>query len=92
MSNFGKTLHDARDQTSSALNDLSRDAEALSHRGMDAVRDGYEQLREKSLYARDATRTYIHDEPVKSMLIAAAVGVALIGLVALFSELSDRRD
>jgi ElaB/YqjD/DUF883 family membrane-anchored ribosome-binding protein len=56
------------------------------------ARDGYEQLREKSLHARDATRTYIHDEPIKSMLIAAAVGVALIGLVALFSELSDRRD
>jgi len=92
MNSFGKTLHDAGDHTRSAFKNLSRDAEALSHRGMDAVHGGYDQLREKSLHAADATRTYIHHEPVKSMLIAAAVGVALIGLVALFSELADRRN
>jgi ElaB/YqjD/DUF883 family membrane-anchored ribosome-binding protein len=38
------------------------------------------------VHARDATTSYIQHEPVKSMLMAAAVGAALMGLVALFSR------
>ena len=53
---------------------------------MDVVRDGAHQVREKSAHLRDATTTYIQHEPVKSMLMAAAVGAALMGLVALFSR------
>lgn len=83
-------LDDVRAQTSSALKHLTRDAESLRHRGMDAVRDGSHQLREKSAHMRDATTHYIQHEPVKSMLMAAAVGAALMGLVALFSRHGDR--
>ena len=65
---------------------LGDDASTLAHRGIDAVREGSHQLREKSLHAKDAGITYIQHEPVKSMLMAAAVGAALMGLVALFSR------
>lgn len=82
---------DVHAQTSDALKQLNRDAESLKHRGMDVVRDGSHQLREKSVHMRDATTTYIQHEPVKSMLMAAAVGAALMGLVALFSRSGDRR-
>ena len=61
-------------------------ANAMAHRGMEAVREGAHQLREKSLHVKDATASYIQHEPVKSMLMAAAVGAALMGLVALFSR------
>ena len=61
------------------LRNLAHSTEELAHRGMDLVRD-------KSLHVRDTTTHYIQDEPVKSMLIAAAVGAALIGLVAMFSR------
>lgn len=54
--------------------------------GLEVMRDGVHQLREKSLHVKDATTTYIQDEPVKSVLIAAAVGAALMGLLALFSR------
>ena len=84
-------LDDVRVQTSSAVKQMTRDAESLRHRGMDAVRDGSHQLREKSVHMRDATTHYIQHEPVKSMLMAAAVGAALMGLVALFSRGGDRR-
>jgi ElaB/YqjD/DUF883 family membrane-anchored ribosome-binding protein len=84
-------LDDARAQTNSAIKQLTREAESLRHRGMDAVRDGSHQLREKSVHMRDATTTYIQHEPVKSMLMAAAVGAALMGLVALFSRGGGRR-
>lgn len=83
---LANNLDGARSQTSNALHHLVSDTEALAHRGMDAVRDGAGQLREKSLHVKDATASYIQHEPVKSMLMAAAVGAALMGLVALFSR------
>lgn len=83
---LANNLDGARSQTSNALHHLVSDTEALAHRGMDAVRDSAGQLREKSLHVKDATASYIQHEPVKSMLMAAAVGAALMGLVALFSR------
>jgi ElaB/YqjD/DUF883 family membrane-anchored ribosome-binding protein len=83
-------LDDARAQASSALKQLTREADSLRHRSMDAVSEGSHQLREKSAHMKDATTTYIQHEPVKSMLMAAAVGAALMGLVALFSRHGDR--
>ncbi len=91
LNRMADELDDARAQTRSALKQLNRDAESLRQRGMDVVRDGSHQLREKSAHMRDATTTYIQHEPVKSMLMAAAVGAALMGLVALFSRSGDRR-
>ena len=79
-------LDDARAQTTTALNQLAHDTESLAHRGMEAVRNGSHQLQEKSAHMRDATTSYIQHEPIKSMLMAAAVGAALMGLVALFSR------
>jgi ElaB/YqjD/DUF883 family membrane-anchored ribosome-binding protein len=45
-----------------------------------------EQLRERSLRTRDSAATYIQHEPIKSVLIAAAVGAAVMGLLTVFSH------
>ncbi len=79
-------LDEVRSHTGSALRQLAHDTESLAHRGMEAVREGSHQLREKSLHAKDATATYIQHEPIKSVLMAAAVGAALMGLVALLTR------
>ncbi|QCB45575.1 hypothetical protein [Hydrogenophaga sp. PAMC20947] len=79
-------LDEARAQTTTALNHLVHDTESLAHRGMEAAREGSHQLRDKTVHARDVTTRYIQHEPVKSMLMAAAVGAALMGLVAIFSR------
>lgn len=79
-------LDEARSQTGAALNKLVHDTESLTHRGMEAVREGTHQLREKSLHVKDATASYIQHEPVKSMLIAAAVGAGLMALVTLVTR------
>lgn len=79
-------LNGASSQSGTAIKQFATDSEAMAHRGMDAVREGAHQLREKSMHVKDATATYIQHEPVKSVLIAAAVGAALMGLVALFSR------
>jgi ElaB/YqjD/DUF883 family membrane-anchored ribosome-binding protein len=79
-------LGTARAQTGAALQQLAHDTGTLTHRGMDALREGGQQLREKSSQARHATADYIQHEPIKSVLIAAAVGAGLMGLLALFSR------
>lgn len=63
-----------------------RSSQRAAKEGLEAMHDGVHQWREKSLHAKDALTTYIQDEPVKSVLMAAAVGAALVGLLALTSR------
>lgn len=86
MDEVSASLDQARHETGAALRQLVSDSEALAHRGMESVRGSAEHLREKSLHAKDATSEYIQHEPIKSMLMAAAAGAALMALVALFSR------
>ena len=87
---LGDKVNDLRDQAAPTLNRLSTQAESMARRGVEKVRDTSAQLREKALQASDTTVGYIKDEPVKAMLIAAATGAALMGLVGLMSR--SRRD
>jgi ElaB/YqjD/DUF883 family membrane-anchored ribosome-binding protein len=79
-----------RHQAGPALNRVGEKASTLAHRGVDAVRESSQQLRDRALRASDSTAAYIKDEPVKSMLIAAAAGAALMALVSLMGR-SPRR-
>ena len=81
-------INSAVDGLSSAYGDakpaLSRWADrarGYAHDGYDAAREQAAALRERSQRAVDNTRDYVRDEPVKSLLIAAAVGAAVIALV-----------
>lgn len=75
-----------REQAEPVLNRMSEQAEAAARRGIDAVRDGSHQLREKAQQATDSTVAYVKDEPVKSMLIAAATGAVLMALVTMMGR------
>jgi len=79
-----------RHQAAPALNRVGEQASTLAHRGVDAVREGSQQLRDRALRASDSTVAYIKDEPVKSMLIAAATGAALMALVSLMGRSPPR--
>lgn len=72
-------LGEARAQGSQAFHTLMQETEGLAAQGLHAVRD-------RSRHLRHATVTYVQHEPVKSLLIAAATGAALMGLVAFFSR------
>lgn len=78
------------DQAAPLLDRASEQASALAQRGVDAWRDGSQHLRDASFRARDSTLDYIKDEPVKSVLIAAAAGAALVALVGLLGRRSTR--
>jgi ElaB/YqjD/DUF883 family membrane-anchored ribosome-binding protein len=57
---------------------------------LDTVRDTSRQLRRQAQHTSDSTVDFIRDEPVKSVLIAAAAGAALTGLISLLSRPRER--
>ena len=65
------------------------DTQKLARRGIEALRYGSEHLRDRALQATDSTAAYIKDEPVKSMLMAAAAGAALVVLGSLLTRSRD---
>ena len=86
MDQLADGVDEARAKTGPMLDRLVSDAERLTRRGVAAVRDTSQQLRETTQRASETTVGYIKDEPIKSVLIAAAVGAALMALVSLASR------
>lgn len=83
---FADGADEVRAQTGAALGSLASGAEDLTHRGAALLRERTLRLREQSHHVADTTRGYIRDEPVKSVLIAAAAGAVLMGLMGLFGR------
>lgn len=84
------SLQDLRLQATPALARASEHVGAMAQRGMDSVRETSHQLRAKAEHASETTVKYIKDEPVKSVLIAAATGAALMALISLMSRGRNR--
>ena len=86
---MSEKIDEAKGQVAPMLSKVSSQAEAAARRGMDAVRDTSQQLREKAVHAQDVTVAYVKDEPVKAMLIAAAIGALLMGLISMMGRSRD---
>ena len=82
-------VDDLRSQAAPLVNRVSAKAEDAAKRGLEVMRDSSQQLREKAQLASETTVAYVKDEPVKSMLIAAATGALLMGLVSLLGRSRD---
>ncbi|MCY7306729.1 MAG: hypothetical protein LH632_11380 [Rhodoferax sp.] len=79
-------VQNLRQQAAPAINRVG----ALAQQGVDSVRDTAQQLRERALHATDSTVSYIKEEPVKAMLIAAATGAGLMALLSLLTRSGNR--
>lgn len=79
-------VKDARNEVAPLLDRATEQASALAQRGVNALRDGSQGLRDSATRASDNTVMYIKDEPLKAMLIAAATGAALMALVGMLSR------
>ena len=90
LDSLAGAVEEVRHDAAPLLNRAGEQASALAQRGVNAVRDGSQRLRDSAVQARDGTVLYIKDEPVKSMLIAAVAGATLMALIALFSRSRDR--
>lgn len=77
-----------RGSAAPAFGRMADEAGALARGSVDAVRDGSQRLLERARRSGGDTVDYIRHEPVKSVLIAAATGAALMALVQL---VVDRR-
>ena len=71
---------------------IANDADQLRQRSVDALRSASFQVRESAMRASDNTVAYIRDEPVKSVLIAAAVGAASMALLSAMSRAGTGRE
>jgi ElaB/YqjD/DUF883 family membrane-anchored ribosome-binding protein len=53
------------------------------------AREIADDVRRRALQASDKATAYVRDEPVKSLLVAAAAGALLMGLVTLMVRSDD---
>jgi len=81
-----EATHHLMDQAAPMLERAVDQVNAMAHQGANSVREGSQALRSKALHASDDTARYIRGEPVKSMLIAAATGAALMAVLALLGR------
>ena len=86
LDRLSSTAQGLREQAAPVLERAGEQVGALAQRGVDAVRERSLQVREQAARASDSTLTYIRDEPVKAVLIAAAAGAALMALVGLLRK------
>jgi ElaB/YqjD/DUF883 family membrane-anchored ribosome-binding protein len=83
-------LTSARARITPAVSRLASQAKTLANSGYSVVRDSALQVKDKASLASESTVRYVKDEPVKSVLIAAAAGAALMGILALLNSRRNR--
>jgi ElaB/YqjD/DUF883 family membrane-anchored ribosome-binding protein len=86
MDGLAGSVEDLRSSAGPALGRVAEQAGALTQNGVNAVLNGSHHLAERARQAGDGTVRYIQHQPVKSMLMAAATGAALMGLVSLLAS------
>lgn len=85
-------VDNVRERANSAFSSVKSETQALTRRGVDAVREGSQHLRQQALRATDSTAAYVKEEPFKSILIAAAVGAGLMALIGLMVHRAGSRE
>lgn len=79
----GEAAGEAVDTIKDEANRFGELAKAWWSRNADLLRDAAGTVRDEASALGSRTRLYVKDEPVKSVLIAAAVGAAVTGLLML---------
>ncbi|MBX3645825.1 MAG: hypothetical protein KF720_22435 [Rubrivivax sp.] len=78
--------HQAVDHLADGAEHLATHADRLAQRSAAALRDHTEHLRERARHAADNTIVHIRQEPLKSVLIAGAIGAAIGALFTLLGR------
>jgi ElaB/YqjD/DUF883 family membrane-anchored ribosome-binding protein len=89
LENTRKMAQDALDRASSTMKDLRSNMQDMASRSVSAMSDRASAAqRAMGDYASMSTR-YVTENPLKSALIAAAVGAAVAGLVLVMRQRRD---
>ncbi len=89
MGKVSEKVDEARSQLAPAMDKVSDTANAAIDKAKDAFSDATSQLREQAKKASDMAVGYTKDEPIKAMLIAAATGALLMGLITMMARSRD---
>ena len=81
---------DWRDEAAPVVDRITRRAEGLARDGAHWVQEGTDRVRSQVARASDRTVGYVREEPVRSVLMAAAAGALIFALVRVLSGRSDR--
>jgi ElaB/YqjD/DUF883 family membrane-anchored ribosome-binding protein len=76
-------MSDSLSQEANRFGELAR---SWWQRNADVVRDAAGTVRDEAAAMGSRTRLYVKDEPVKSVLVAAAVGALVTGLLMLMMK------
>ena len=79
-------IEQAAHSATAALQDTQRFANHAVEGASHSLRSAGKRVRKGANQASDRAATYIRDDPVKSMLIAAAAGAGLVALASLLSR------
>ena len=86
LDGLDSSVQSLRDQAAPKLDAVTHRASELAHQSVQSVRDTGRRLRDSAVHVSEGTVQYVRDEPVKSMLIAAATGALLMALVSLLAR------
>ena len=95
-----RAANNALDQASNKIDELKKDgaplldqasdqAQKLMQQGREMFNDALQKLRDEASDASDKAVAYTKDEPIKAMLIAAASGAFLMGLITMMGRSRD---
>ena len=76
-------------QDPSATNGIASAVGGATDRASELLRDSSQQLREQAAKASEMAVAYAKDEPIKALLIAAAAGALLMGMLSMLAGSSD---
>ena len=77
----GGAMRDARSSLAASADQLSAKAQQLARKGIAAAAETSAQAQKTINRYADVTGKYVSDQPVRSVLIAAAVGAAVAAIV-----------
>jgi ElaB/YqjD/DUF883 family membrane-anchored ribosome-binding protein len=74
------------EQASQSAERAIENTQRVAHEALDKVRETSAHLRDSAQHASETGVNFIRHEPVKSVLIAAATGAALMALIGLLNR------
>jgi ElaB/YqjD/DUF883 family membrane-anchored ribosome-binding protein len=86
LDNLQGSVQNLRQRSGDAVGRAAEQVQDLTRRGMERARAAADGMRDQVSRASDQTVGYIRDEPLKAVLIAAAVGAGIAVLVRMLSR------
>jgi len=81
---------DWRDEAAPVIDRLADRATQAVRNSADWMRDNSDRMRTEVARASDRSLSYVRDEPVRALLMAAAAGALAVALVRMLDRRSDR--